>query len=117
MLNIGALSQRGQLLTVSYTTLTDGYRKKTLTPTVDFFYKKVNKRTLVEDKSQSIVGQSEIELIVRYSEDIKLNSILNLYEYNNRGAQQYWKITSIEEIGRAQGLKINCKRQKDLSGI
>ena len=108
MKNIGKLDQRGQILTTTYVeNTTFGDRNRVTTGGAFFWYRRLPKKSEVKFKGDATFNIREIEIILRYREDINLDDVLKLYPNNNNSGSFYtYNIEGKEEIGRAQGLKL-----------
>ena len=111
MLNIGNLDQVGILYTTSYIIRNDG--QQTTSPTQDstFYFRRSLRNSETKLEGDMVHGVNDIEIIVRFNTAFKMDSQISIYQYkNSSGTQFFYEITGIEEIGRAEGLKIRCTR-------
>lgn len=108
MINIGKLDQRGQIFTTTYLEDGDfGDRAKVTTSGAFFWYRRLPKKSEVKYKGDATFNIREIEIVLRYREDINLDDVLKLYPNNNNSGTVYtYNIEGKEEIGRAQGLRL-----------
>ena len=61
-------------------------------------------------KDDIIVGTSKTNFLIRYDSDLQLDSatISPLEHFTIKYLNKYWNISSIEYIGRGQGVLIKC---------
>ncbi len=108
MINIGKLDQRGQIITSTYVEDGDfGDRQRRGVSGAFFWYRRIPKKSEVKYKGDATFNIREIEIVLRYRDDIDLDDGIKIYANNNNSGTSYtYNIEGKEEIGRAQGLRL-----------
>ena len=116
MLNIGSLYQQGVLFTVAYVLQPNGQQLEVVTEGPQFQYRKVDTKNTTKESAAMVHGVNNIEIIVRYNPDFRMNGRIKLYEFSNNSAPALiYEITGVVEIGRAEGLRIKAVRIQNLN--
>jgi head-tail adaptor len=108
MLEIGKLDIRGFLRKNTKNANSYGQfilDSQTLEP---IWLRKVVKKGVLSNDADSLHNSKEVEFIIRFRTDIKLNDVISVprFRSNQSGDQREYNIVDIEEIGRGQGLKL-----------
>ena len=108
MINIGTLDQRGQIITTTYSEDANfGDRQRLGATGADFWFRRIPKKSEVKYKGDATFNIREIEIVLRYRDDIDLDDGIKIYANNNNSGTFYvYNIEGKEEIGRAQGLRL-----------
>ena len=117
MLNIGKLDLRFQLYSASTSENSFGQVVDTMSGGVYLYARRVYKKYDTVMDGGSLHGKSDLELIVRFNDSIKLASKLRGPIFSNDAATSiYYIVNGIEELGRREAMKLSVTRliqQKD----
>lgn len=111
MLNIGKLDLRFQLYSAATSENTYGQVIDTMSSGDYLYARRIYKRFDTVIDGSSYHGKSDLELIVRFNDSIKLSSKLRgpIFSTDNE-TSIYYIVTGIEELGRREGMKIYATR-------
>ncbi len=118
MIEIGKLDIRGFLRQNSMTANSYGQFTVDSQTVVPIWLRKIHKKGMMNNDADSLHNVKDIDFIIRYRTDIKLNDIISVPRFRNNasGDQREFTIVDIEEIGRGQALKLkttlNTSRNK-----
>tara|TARA_R110001583_G_scaffold144552_1_gene296498 strand:- start:109 stop:465 length:357 start_codon:yes stop_codon:yes gene_type:complete len=111
MLNIGKLDLRFQLYSASSSENSYGEVVDTMSGGVYLYARRVYKRYDIVIDGGSLHGKSDLELIVRFNDSIKLSSKLKGPIFSTDSAASiYYIVNGIEELGRREGMKLYLTR-------
>lgn len=109
-LTSGELDTPVDIFTTSHTQNDYGEVVKTRTLLKQVWAKIITKGGNEKVQDDTIVGTSKVNFIVRYDSDFQIESanISSMNYLSVRYQNKYWNVSSIEYVGRGQGVVIKC---------
>lgn len=110
MLNIGKLDLRFKFWTGTSAVNSYGQEVQTFASGHYFYARRVYKRFDISTDGAAYHAESNLELIIRFNNSVKLNTQIRGPILSTDGDTEVYTITGIEELGRREGLKLYATR-------
>lgn len=110
MLNIGKLDLRFKFWTGTSAINSYGQEVESFVSGHYFYARRVYKRFDTSTAGAAYHAESNLELIIRFNDSVKLNTQIRGPIFSTDGETEVYTITGIEELGRREGMRLYATR-------